>query len=139
MKKVLSILLIIILMAGMLFGLTACGDDDDSDSSSRSKKVTYTEGMMNLRNFDPLILEGHSAGELLDIALKNADWKEDDKYNIDYAAVIVTGKDKKTGEKVKIVWNAEEESGTGFITMTIGDEEKGYSSFLSYLGEYIED
>ena len=30
-------------------------------------------------------------------------------------------------------------SGTGFITMTIGDEEKGYSSFLSYLGEYIED
>ena len=137
-KRILNVLLIIVLLLGALLALTACGNEENS-SSSNSKKVEYTEGMMNLRNFDPLILEEHTAGELLDIALKNAKWEEDEKYSIDYTAVIVTGEDNKTGEKVEIIWNAEEESGTGFIKMTVGDEEYGYSQFLSYLGEYIED
>ncbi|MBR1540593.1 MAG: hypothetical protein IJ629_05485, partial [Clostridia bacterium] len=40
-KKIFSILLIVLLMVGMLIGLTACGDDDSKEEKS-SKKANYT-------------------------------------------------------------------------------------------------
>ena len=138
MKKFFKILLIIVFMIGILIGLTGCGDTQNSNFFSKMKQITYTKGMMNLRNFSPLILDGHSTGELLDKALKNSKWKEDTKYNSNYTAVIVTGKDRKTGSRITIVWKAHEESGLGFVSMKEDNKEKGYTYFISYLMDYIK-
>jgi ABC-type oligopeptide transport system substrate-binding subunit len=136
-KNIVYIAIILMVLAGTMLTLTGCGDSKETKETN--KKVEYTEGMMNLRNFDPAVLDGHTTGELLDKSLKNANWKEDEKYSYyDGAAVIVTGKDQKTDKDVKIVWLSSKEDASGFQTMTLGDEELGYSSFLSYLMDYIE-
>ena len=121
-KNIVYIAIILMVLAGTMLTLTGCGDSKETKETN--KKVEYTEGMMNLRNFDPAILDGHTTGELLDKSLKNADWKEDE--------------DQKTDKDVKIVWLSSKEDASGFQTMTLGDEELGYSSFLSYLMDYIE-
>lgn len=47
-KRIFSILLIIVLMAGMLVGLTACGDDDDDEEESSSSRRSAKSSSVNV-------------------------------------------------------------------------------------------
>ena len=130
MKKILRLGCIAIL-AIMLITLTGCGKDDSASSKS------YSEDIQNIRNQTVGLLNGKTFGEILDVALEDAKWSEDNNYSLTSGAVIVQGKDKESGENIKITWlKKAEEASSNFESMTKGNEEMGYSQFLSYLQDY---
>lgn len=132
-KKILSLGVIAVLIA-MLFTLTGCGD-----KKNEKKQQEYTEAMMEVRNRTAGILKGKTIGEILDVALEDATWKEDTDYSILSGAIIVKGKDKKSGDEVELIWlTTVDSTETGFEKMTKGNERIGYSAFLSYLCDYIK-
>lgn len=120
-----TITLIIILLV-----LTGCGN---------SGSKNYSEDIQNIRNQTVGLLNGKTFGEILDVALENAKWSENDNYSLQSGAVIVKGKDKNSGEEVEIVWLKKAEvASSNFEKMTKAGQEIGYSGFLSYLQDYEE-
>lgn len=117
-----------ILLAIMLITLTGCGG---------AGSTNYSEDIQTIRNQTVGLLNGKTFGAILDVALENAKWSEDDSYSLTSGAVKVEGKDKESGEDVEIIWLKEaQEAGSNFEKMTKGGEEIGYSEFLSYLQDY---
>ncbi len=116
MKKLVNLLLCLII----ILGLSGCGNK-------------YTENIRKVREeFNPWQLEvKENVGELLDKALDNSKWT--DKNNV----VTVKGKDKDTGDDVKITFLIEDDKIT-FDKMIIGDEEKDYIGFFEYTAKYAD-
>lgn len=129
MKKILSILLI-----GMLaITLTGCG----------SKKVQeFTENMKEMRSYTAGYIDNKSLGEVLDIAIIDADWQETPQEGATKSGkIIVTGKDKNTNVDVKLTWNTTKGmyEDNGFDTFTKNGEGLTYGDFLDYLKSYVEE
>lgn len=117
-----------ILLTIMLITLTGCGNSNNKN---------YSEDIQNVRNQTVGILNDKTFGAILDVALENEKWSENDNYSLKGGAVIVKGKDKNSGDDVEIVWlKKAKEASSNFEKMTKGGEEIGYSQFLSYLQEY---
>ena len=128
MKRKILTIGCVILLAVMLITLTGCGNSENEN---------YSEDIQNIRNQTVGLLNGKTFGAILDVALENAKWSEDDSYSLTSGAVKVEGKDKESGEDVEIIWLKEaQEAGSNFEKMTKGGEEIGYSAFLSYLQDY---
>ena len=85
-------ILLIALCGALLFGITGCG----------SNKTKYTENMEDMRNITIGYLENNHLGELLDKAIEDASWEEDENYSSTSGAIIVTGKDKNTKDSVEL-------------------------------------
>lgn len=133
MKKKILCLGVIAALIAILFTLTGCGD-----KKNEKKQQEYTEAMMEVRNRAPGILNGKTIGEILDVALEDATWRKDTDYSILSGAVIVNGKDKKSGDEVELIWlTTVDSTESGFEKMTKGNERIGYSAFLDYLRDYI--
>lgn len=123
----------ILILTIILITLTGCGKNDSESNKN------YSEDIQNIRNQTVGLLEGKTFGDILDVALEDAKWSEDDSYSLTSGAVIVEGKDKETGENIEIIWlKKAETASSNFEKMTKGDEEIGYSQFLSYLQDYAE-
>lgn len=115
----------------MLLVLTGC---DNSESKN------YSEDIQNIRNQTVGLLNGKTFGAILDVALENAKWSENDNYSLKSGAVMVKGKDKNSGDEVEIIWlKKADEASSNFEKMTKGGEEIGYSQFLSYLQDYEDE
>lgn len=128
MKRKILTIGCVILLAVMLITLTGCGNSENEN---------YSEDIQNIRNQTVGLLNGKTFGAILDVALENSKWSENDNYSLTSGAVIVKGKDKNSGEDIEITWlKKAEEASSNFEKMTKGGEEIGYSQFLSYLQEY---
>ena len=119
MKK--KVLLSIFLIGVMVIGLTGCG------------KVNYTEKQIQVReHFQPWYLSSKmTAGEIYDKALKNQKWTEDED------ELILEGKDKKTGKKIKVYYEFKGEQ-PNVRSMSIDGEDKSYSDWYKYMTSYID-
>lgn len=121
----------------VILGAVGCGKSD--------KPKEYSEAIKERRESTILLLgEDNTLGKYLDYCLTDSKWSEDDSYQGERGngAIIVKGKDKKTEEPVEILWVKEVTQG-GAITpleyLKIGEEEFGYSDFLSYLLDYRDE
>lgn len=129
-RKMYKKILLIALCGALLFGITGCG----------SNKTKYTENMEDMRNITIGYLENNHLGELLDKAIEDASWEEDENYSSTSGAIIVTGKDKNTKDSVELVWLISPESGeNGFESLKIDGTNKSYSEFLEYLKDYTSN
>ncbi len=127
-KKIISLFLIVV----MVVSLTGCGN----------KKQEYTENMKEMRGYTAGYLDNKSLGELLDIAIVNANWQETPKQGATKSGnIIVKGKDKNTKEDVELVWKTTLDmyESNGFISFTKDKEKLTYGEFLDYLKSYIKD
>lgn len=112
---------------GMLFSMTGCG----------KKSTDYTSAIEEMRSYRIGYLENQTLGELLDIAIQDAKWVEDKDYSITSGAIVVTGKDKDTKDKVELIWLTNPDSAeNGFESMTKNNSKLSYSEFLEYLKDY---
>ena len=126
-EEIMKKILLCLLCGVLLFGVTGCG----------SNEPKYTENMEEMRNITIGYLENNHLGELLDKAIEDASWEEDEKYSSTSGAIIVTGKDKNTKDSVELIWLTSPESGeNGFESLKIDGTNKSYSEFLEYLKEY---
>ena len=130
MKK--RLILVFICMIGLL-GLTGCGNE---------KTIEYTENMKEMRSYTAGYIDNKTIGEILDIAIVNADWQETAKQGATKSGkIIVKGKDKKTNDEVELTWlttkNMYEDN--GFDTFTKNGEKLTYGDFLDYLKEYVDE
>ena len=116
-KKVVSILLIII----AIICITGCG------------KVNYTEKQIQVReHYQPWYLSSKmTAGEIYDKALRNQ------KYTEDEDELVIEGKDKKTGKKIRVCYEFKGDR-PDFESMTIDGENKSYSDWYKYMTSYID-
>lgn len=116
-KKLLSI----ILMGVLLVGLTGCG------------KVNYTEKQIQVRDhYQPWYLSSKmTSGEIYDKALKHQKWDEDED------ELILEGKDKKTGKKIRVYYEFKGDHPT-VRGMTIDGEDKSYIDWYKYMTSYID-
>ena len=130
-KKILSILL----MGILVISLTGCGSNE---------KFEFTEAMIEQRNHTIGLLGSHTVGEYLDYCVLDQKWSEDDSYitTDGNGAIILTGKDKKTGNKIEVRWY-KKLTCSGCLSNVYkfknGDEEGGYQQYLSYLADYKSD
>ena len=132
MKK--KVLLIFICVFG-LFTLVGCGNE-------KEKLVEYTENMKEMRSYTAGYIDNKTIGEILDVAIVNADWQETAKQGATKSGkIIVKGKDKKTNDEVELTWlttkNMYEDN--GFDTFTKNGEKLTYGDFLDYLKEYVDE
>lgn len=130
MKK--RLILVLICIIGLL-GLTGCGN---------KKTIEYTENMKEMRSYTAGYIDNKTIGELLDVAIVNADWQETAKQGATKSGkIIVKGKDKKTNEEVELTWlttkNMYEDN--GFDTFTKNGEKLTYGDFLDYLKKYVDE
>lgn len=97
----------------------------------------YTKNMELFRNSSSwLYLDKHEdgsnykCGELLDIALKNGKWEENNN------RITITGEDSKTKENVKIIVDVKEGK-INFVSFKMGNKETTSSiSFYGWLYDY---
>ncbi len=129
-----------ILLIGILFiGLTGCGNNGGSN-----EKFEFTDAMTEQRNHTIGILGSHTVGEYLDYCVLDQKWSEDDSYitSDGNGAIILTGKDRKTGNKIEVRWY-KKLTCSGCLSSVYkfknGDEEGGYQEYLSYLADYKEE
>ncbi len=130
-KKILSLGVIAILIA-MLVNLTGCG----------KKTVEYTENMKKMREYTAGYIDNKSIGEILDIAIVDADWQETAKEGATKSGkIIVKGKDKKTNDDIELVWLTTKGmyEDNGFDSFTKKGEKLTYGDFLDYLKDYVSD
>ncbi len=97
-------------------------------------KTRYTENMKKVReDYNPWYLETKlNGGDLLDSALKNEKWSEENN------TVIVKGKDKKTGDSIVITYKIDDRGKVTFESMTRNGEEKDMGNWYKYLTNYIK-
>ena len=142
-KKILSLIFISILVVGLT---TGCG---------KGAQKEYSDAIKKERSSTILLLGDHNIGEYLDYVLKDYEWTEDDSFSgkVGDGAVIVKGKDRKTGSSVEIVLVKNVTQGGSLSNveyikcngkdvndyMTCDGQEYGYQKFLSYLAEYKND
>lgn len=88
--------------------------------------IKYNKNMKTLREW--AVADDYSLGDAMDKAIVHSKWREKD--NI----ITVTGKDRKTRDKVVIKFKM----GTymSFDSMTIGEDSKDYKQWLEYLMTY---
>lgn len=130
MKK--RVILVFICMIGLL-GLTGCGNQ---------KTIEYTENMKEMRSYTAGYIDNKTIGEILDVAIVNADWQETAKQGATKSGkIIVKGKDKKTNEEVELTWLTTKSmyEDNGFDTFTKNGEKLTYGDFLDYLKEYVDE
>lgn len=130
MKK--RLILVFICMIGLL-GLTGCGNQ---------KTIEYTENMKEMRSYTAGYIDNKTIGEILDVAIVNADWQETAKQGATKSGkIIVKGKDKKTNEEVELTWLTTKSmyEDNGFDTFTKNGEKLTYGDFLDYLKEYVDE
>ncbi len=130
MKK--RLILVFICMIGLL-GLTGCGNE---------KTIEYTENMKEMRSYTAGYIDNKTIGEILDVAIVNADWQETAKQGATKSGkIIVKGKDKKTNDEVELTWLTTKSmyEDNGFDTFTKNGEKLTYGDFLDYLKEYVDE
>lgn len=130
MKK--RLIVVFICMIGLL-GLTGCGNQ---------KTIEYTENMKEMRSYTAGYIDNKTIGEILDVAIVNADWQETAKQGATKSGkIIVKGKDKKTNEEVELTWLTTKSmyEDNGFDTFTKNGEKLTYGDFLDYLKEYVDE
>ena len=100
----------------------------------------YTDNMEEMRSITIGYLGDNTLGELLDNAIEDASWEEEDNYSSTSGAIIVTGKDKNTKDSIELVWLTNPDSAeNGFESLKIDDIDRSYSEFLEYLKDYTTD
>lgn len=114
-------LLITLLIGVFVLGLTGCG------------KVNYTEKQIQVReHYQPWYLSSKmTSGEIYDKALKNQKWTEDED------ELILEGKDKKTGRKIRVYYEFKGDH-PSVREMTIDGEDKSYIDWYKYMTSYID-
>lgn len=130
MKK--RLILVFICMIGLL-GLTGCGNE---------KTIEYTENMKEMRSYTAGYIDNKTIGEILDVAIVNADWQETAKQGATKSGkIIVKGKDKKTNDEVELTWLTTKSmyEDNGFDTFTKNGKKLTYGDFLDYLKEYVDE
>lgn len=117
-KKVLNIGIIISLVT-MLFVLTGCGSAN-SEAIQRVKEKSYGEETLE---------------SVLKKGLKNISYEEEKSESGVYTDVTITGTNKKSGDKVEILYRVRDNS-IGIQTYKVNGESEGviaYDNFLSSL------
>ncbi len=130
MKK--KLILVFICMIGLL-GITGCGS---------KKTIEYTDNMKEMRSYTAGYIDNKTIGEILDVAIVNADWQETAKQGATKSGkIVVKGKDKKTNEEVELTWLTTKSmyEDNGFDTFTKNGEKLTYGDFLDYLKEYVDE
>lgn len=130
-NKILSLGVVVILIV-MLVTLTGCG----------KKTVEYTENMKKMREYTAGYIDNKSIGEILDIAIVDADWQETAKEGATKSGkIIVKGKDKKTNDDIELVWLTTKGmyEDNGFDSFTKNGEKLTYGDFLDYLKNYVPE
>ena len=130
MKK--RLILVFICMIGLL-GLT---------EKKKKKTIEYTENMKEMRSYTAGYIDNKTIGEILDVAIVNADWQETAKQGATKSGkIIVKGKDKKTNDEVELTWLTTKSmyEDNGFDTFTKNGEKLTYGDFLDYLKEYVDE
>ena len=112
--------------------------------SGCGKKFEFTESMNELRSHNIGLLGEKTVGEYLDYCVLDQKWSEDDSYTTTdgSGAVILTGKDKKTGNKIEVRWYKKLTCSGCLSNVYLfknGDTEGGYQEYLSYLADYKYD
>lgn len=128
-KKLICLFSIIV----MITCLTGCGEN---------KKQEYTENMKEMRSYTAGYIDNKSLGEVLDIAITDANWQETSKQGATKSGkIIVKGKDKNTKEDVELVWKTTLDmyESNGFVSFTKNEENLTYGEFLDYLKSYITE
>lgn len=132
MKK--KVLFIFICVLG-LFAITGCGNE-------KKKNIEYTDNMKEMRSYTAGYIDNKTIGEILDIAVVNADWKETSKEGATKSGkIIVMGKDKKTGVNIELTWLTTKGmyEDNGFDSFTKNGEKLTYGDFLDYLKDYVSN
>lgn len=127
-NKIILGLVVIITM----FSLTGCG----------KKTIEYTENMKDMRSYTAGYIDNKTLGELLDIAIIDADWQETAKQGATKSGkIIVTGKDRNTKAEVELVWKTTLDmyEDNGFDSFKKDGETLTYGDFLDYLKSYVKD
>ena len=127
-RKLLSILLIGV----MVIGLTGCG----------KKVFEYTENMKEMRSYTAGYIDNKTIGEVLDVAIVDAEWSETEKQGATVSGrIFVKGKDKKSGNNVELIWKTSLDmyDDNGFESFTKDGEELTYGQFLDYLKDYVDE
>lgn len=130
-KKILSLGVAVILIV-MLVILTGCG----------KKTVEYTENMKKMREYSAGYIDNKSIGEILDVAVVDADWQETAKEGATKSGkIIVKGKDKKTNVDIEITWLTTKGmyEDNGFDSFTKNGEKLTYGDLLDYLKDYVPE
>lgn len=130
-KRILSLGVVVILIV-MLVILTGCG----------KKTVEYTENMKKMREYSAGYIDNKSIGEILDVAVVEADWQETAKEGATKSGkIIVKGKDKKTNVDIEIAWLTTKGiyEDNGFDSFTKNGEKLTYGDFLDYLKDYVPE
>lgn len=130
-KRILSLGVVVILIV-MLVILTGCG----------KKTVEYTENMKKMREYSAGYIDNKSIGEILDVAVVDADWQETAKEGATKSGkIIVKGKDKKTNVDIEIAWLTTKGiyEDNGFDSFTKNGEKLTYGDFLDYLKDYVPE
>lgn len=130
-KRILNIGVVVILIV-MLIILTGCG----------KKTVEYTENMKKMREYSAGYIDNKSIGEILDVAVVDADWQETAKEGATKSGkIIVKGKDKKTNVDIEITWLTTKGmyEDNGFDSFTKNGEKLTYGDFLDYLKDYVPE
>ncbi|HIT22496.1 MAG TPA: hypothetical protein IAB56_06000 [Candidatus Scybalousia intestinigallinarum] len=141
--------LLLVLFSGVvLLGVTGCGE-------TNSTPKEYSEDIKEVRSGTVLLLGDYTFGEYLDYMLEDYSWTETDNYRGDLGtgAVIVKGKDKKTGIDIEILFVKEVTasaalSNVEYLKCNGDDLDKGvtcdgreysYQTFLNYLYDYKDE
>lgn len=130
-KRILSLGVVVILIV-MLVILTGCG----------KKTVEYTENMKKMREYSAGYIDNKSIGEILDVAVVDADWQETAKEGATKSGkIIVKGKDKKTNVDIEITWLTTKGmyEDNGFDSFTKNGEKLTYGDLLDYLKDYVPE
>lgn len=132
-------ILIMVLIGVLTIGLTGCGSKNEENT-----KFEFTDAMIEQRDHTIGLLGSHTVGEYLDYCVLNQKWSEDDSYMTTdgQGAIILKGKDKKTGNSIEVRWYKKLTCGgclSNVYFFKNGDEEGGYQNYLSYLADYKYD
>ncbi|MBQ3409596.1 MAG: hypothetical protein IJH12_10395 [Clostridia bacterium] len=135
-KRSLIITLLLVIIMICCSGCSKDTNNEYNDIENVNQSVEYSENIQKIRS---MVIEGvsdKSVGEILDDILMDYSWSEYQNYLSKTAkgCVQVSGKDKKSGEDVSIIWG---------IEMANPSEEnhfekmsKGREAFLDY--EYFK-
>lgn len=103
---------IIVLLIMVIICCCGCSRDKSFDYNITKNVVTSNQYSENIQKIRAIVIENatdKSIGEILDNLLVDCSWSEHESYSSKTAkgCIQVSGKDKKSGEDVNIVWGIE--------------------------------
>ena len=136
---------IVIFLVAFTICCSGCSKGENNDHGLTDNVTTLEQYSENVQKTRAIVVEdisNRSIGEILDNALIDCSWSEYQDYLSKTAkgCVQVSGKDKKSGEDVNIIWGIEmvdQNEQNHFENMSKGREIfLDYECFKTYISEY---